>query len=212
MRRVLAPGRRALALTHQVVIEDELVAIGHQQVGGGLLDADTDHLLGVFTELGDQGREVRIAADDDEGVDMGLGVAEIERIDHHADVGRVLARLAHMRNFDQLEVGFVHGGFETLVALPVAIGLLHHDAPLEQQTLQDRLDVELVVLGVAHAQGHILEIAEQRHADVVVGRCHGFSLMVATSIITRNPWVGERATRRASRREGPLPDKNSLGD
>jgi hypothetical protein len=43
-----------------------------------------------------------------------LGVAQVQRIDHQADVGRVLAGLAHMRDLDQLEVGLVHGGLEAL--------------------------------------------------------------------------------------------------
>ena len=80
-----------------------------------------------------------------------------------------------MGDFDQLEIGLVHGGLEALVALPVAIRLLDHDAALEQQALQDGLDVEFVVLGVTYAEGHVFEVAEQRHADVVVGSGHGFS-------------------------------------
>ena len=162
----------AAALAHQVVVEDEFVAVGHQQVRGRLLDADADHLLGVLAQLGHQRREIGITGDDDEGVDVRLGVAQVERVDHHADVGRVLAGLAHVRDFDQLEVGLVHGRLEALVAVPVAVRLLDHDAALEQQTFQHRLDVELVVVGVAHTERHVFKIAEQRHADVIVGRCH----------------------------------------
>jgi proline-specific peptidase len=159
----------AAALAHQVVVENEFIAVGHQQVGGRLLDADADHLLGVLAQLGHQRRKVGIAGDDDEGVDVGLGVAQVQRIDDHADVGRVLAGLAHVGDFDQLEVGLVHRRLEALVAVPVAIRLLDHDAALQQQTLQHRLDVELVVVGVAHTERHVFEIAEQRHADVIVG-------------------------------------------
>jgi hypothetical protein len=128
--------RPARRLAHQVVVEDELVAVADQQVGGGVLDADADHRLGVLAQLADQRREIRIAADDDEGVDVRLRVAEVERVDDHADVGRVLARLAHMRNLDQLEGGLVHRCLELLVALPVAVGLLDDDAALEQQALE----------------------------------------------------------------------------
>ncbi|CAB3921618.1 hypothetical protein LMG26846_05644 [Achromobacter insuavis] len=162
----------ALAFAGQVVIEDEFVAVGDQQVRGGLLDPHPDHLLVVLAQLGHQRREIGIAADDDEGVDVRLGVAEVQRVHHQPDVGRVLARLAHVRDFDQLEIGLVHRRLEFLVALPVAIGLLDHDAALEQQALQHRPDVELLVLGVAHAKRHVLEVAKKRHADVFVGCIH----------------------------------------
>ena len=161
-----------LALAHQIVVKDELVAVGDQQIGGRLLDANADHLLGVLAQLGHQGREVRVAADDDEGVDVRLGVAQIERVDHQPDVGRVLARLAHVRYLDQLEIGFVHGGFEALVTLPVAVGLLDDDAALEQQAFEDRLDIELLEVRVAHAQRNVLKITKQRHAEVVIGCSH----------------------------------------
>src|SRR5678815_35714 len=36
---------RLLVLAHQVVVVDELVAVGDQQVGAGILDADADHRL-----------------------------------------------------------------------------------------------------------------------------------------------------------------------
>ena len=45
---------------------------------------------------------------DDEGVHVRLGVAEVERVHDHADVGGVLAGLAHVRDLDQLEGGLVH--------------------------------------------------------------------------------------------------------
>jgi hypothetical protein len=110
--------------------------------------------------------EIGVARDDHEGIDVGLGVAQVERVHHHADVGRVLARLAHVRDFDQLEVRFVHRRFETFIAVPVAVGFLDHDAALEQQAFEDRLDVEFLVIRIAHAECDVLEVAEHRHADV----------------------------------------------
>ena len=50
----VAPHRTALALAHQVVVEDELVAVGDQEIGSRLLDADADHVLGVLAQLGDE--------------------------------------------------------------------------------------------------------------------------------------------------------------
>jgi hypothetical protein len=130
-----------------------------------LLDPDADHLLGVLAQLGHQRREVGIAADDDEGIDVALGVAEVEGVPP-GGCRRNSCRTGARGDLDQLEVGLVHGRLEALVALPVAIGLLDDDAALEQQALEHELDVELFVLRVAHAEGHVLEVAEQGHADV----------------------------------------------
>src|SRR5215475_2192216 len=106
---------------------------------------------------------------------MGLGVAQIQRVDHQADVRRVLARLTHVGNLDQLERRLMHAGFERLVALPVTVRLLNNNAALQQQPLQHLLHVELGVLGVAHAQREVLEIAEQRHILNLRLSCHACS-------------------------------------
>src|SRR5690606_6010672 len=53
-----------LSFAHQVIIENELIAIGDQQIRGRALYPYPYHLPGVFAQFGYQGREVRIAADD----------------------------------------------------------------------------------------------------------------------------------------------------
>ena len=116
---------------------------------------------------------------------MGLGVAEVEGVHDHADVGGVLPRLAHVRDFDQFEGGLVHGPLEILVALPVAVSLFHHDAALEQQPLEHLADVELVVALVPHPDRDVFKIAE--HSQVF-----GFRLL-AHHILpggARLPWCG----------------------
>ena len=100
---------------------------------------------------------------------MALGVTQVKGVHDKAYVGGILAGLAHMGDLDQLEVGFVHGRLETLVAVPVAIGLLDDNAALEEQAFENELDVELFVARIAHAQGHVLEITEQGHADIFGG-------------------------------------------
>src|SRR5262249_20339949 len=81
----------------------------------------------------------------------------------------------HMRNLDQLETRLVHRRLECLVALPIAVGLLDHDAALEQQALEHLADVELLVIRVAHAERDVLEVAEQRHAGGFGRAGHGES-------------------------------------
>src|SRR5690606_41035349 len=81
---------------------------------------------------------------------------------------------------------------EGLVALPVAIRLFHHDAALEQQPFEHLVDVELLVLCVAHAEGDVLEIAEQGHV-LRGGFGHDDSVgapMRGRAMLTRAPHVG----------------------
>src|SRR3546814_6068253 len=94
LRLGLALARAALALrlllgvafAEQVVVVDELVAVGGQKIGGRVLHADADYGLVVLAQLADQRRAVGVAADDDEAVDVRLGIAEVEGIDDEADV------------------------------------------------------------------------------------------------------------------------------
>src|SRR3712207_8862822 len=51
---------------------------------------------------------------------------------------------------------------EFLVALPVAVGFLHHDGALGEQALEHLLHVELGIARLAHAERDVLEVAEDR--------------------------------------------------
>ena len=73
-----------------------------------------------------------------------------------------------MRYFYELERRLVHGFLVALVPLPIAIRFLHDDAALYQQLLDDEPHVEIRILAVAHTQGNVLEIAEQRQIAVTV--------------------------------------------
>src|SRR3990172_1879657 len=99
---------------------------------------------------------------------MQLRVAEIERINHHADVRRILSGLAHVWNVYEFKGGFVHRLLVLLVTFPVAISLLYDDAALEQQVFDDALDVKLVIFCITNAECDVLEVAEHSH---VLGLC-----------------------------------------
>src|SRR5262245_6225554 len=126
---------------------------------------------------------------------MLLCVTEVERVNDHTNIRRVLAGLANMGDFDELECGFVHGGFELLVAIPVAIRLLHDDTALEEKLLQNRLYVEVRILGVSRTQGYVLEITEQREIVIIV---HGGDsiqicrIWFSQSIMWSNPALKNR--------------------
>src|SRR6185312_862363 len=153
-------------LSDQVVVVDELVAIVDEQIRGRILDAHADDRLVVLAQLADQRREIRIAADNDERIDVPLGVAQVQRIDDHADVRGILARLAYVRDLDQLEGRLVQAAFELLVTVEVAVRLFDHDVPLEQQPLEHLLDIEARIAGIPGAQGDIFKIQKHRHGGV----------------------------------------------
>src|SRR3546814_16533612 len=88
------------------------------------------------------------------------------------DGGGILARLPYVGDFDQFEIGLVHGGLEFAITFPVAISFLDHDAALEQQAFQYRLDVESLVIGVAHAYCDVFKVAEKRHLDAFLTSSH----------------------------------------
>ncbi len=67
------------------------------------------------------------------------------------------ARLA-ARNIDQLDAVGMEVPHVVAVIAPIAIGPLHHDAPLLEQALQDQVDFEPTALHIAHTQGEVFEI------------------------------------------------------
>ena len=97
---------------------------------------------------------------------MALGVTEVEGVHDHADVGGVLAGLADMGNLDELEGRLVQAALEILVAVEVAVSLLHDDVALEQETFEHLLNVEAGVVRIARAEGDVFEVEEHRHGGV----------------------------------------------
>ena len=167
------PGRLPRRLgPHEVVVVDEFVAVVNEQIGSRLLHSDADDRLVVLAQLAHERREIRVAADDRESVDVTFRVTKIERVDHHADVGGILARLPDVRNLDHLESGFVQSALEGFVALKIAIRLFHHDVSLEQKTLEDFADVEGRELRVVRAEGDIFQIEEDGHRGLGILGAH----------------------------------------
>ena len=157
---------------HQIVVVKELIAVVDEEVGRGILHAHADHRLVVLAQLADKRGEIRVAADDHEGIDVALRVAKIERVHDHADVRRVLARLAHMGNLDQLEGGFVQAAFEDFVAVEIAVGFFDDDVALEQQAFEHLLNLEGRVMGVVGAKGDVLQVEEHRHRGIGINGTH----------------------------------------
>jgi len=128
------------------------------QVRGGALHAAADHPLVVLLELRDQGRKIAVAGKQGEDVDVMLGVAEVQRVDHHVDVGAVLAAGLALGNVDQLDAVGMELANGVAVVAPVAICPLVDDSPFFQQPLQHQRDLERLGLHFADAEGQVFEI------------------------------------------------------
>ena len=120
----------------------------------------------AFSQSLHQRGKIGVLGDDHERVNVLFGVAEIKRINDHANICRVLAGLANMRDLNELESGFVHRGLELLVAIPIAIRLLDDNATLYEKSLQHRLYVEARILGVPRSQQR--ESAENTLASYLI--------------------------------------------
>src|SRR3989337_2406240 len=68
-----------------------------------------------------------------------------------------------MRDFDQLKRRLMHCLFEFPVSLPVTVGFLYNNTPLEKETLQHLLDIKRLTLGIAHTKRHIFKIKKKCH-------------------------------------------------
>ena len=186
---VLVLGHLAREVGHaragdDVLVEDELVAVLGEQRARGLLHAHADHGLAELLELGDQGREVRVAGQDGKGVDVVAREAHLHRVDRQADVRRVLARVGAVGNLDQLDAQLVQGRDRVVEALPVTIGAFGDDAPLVDQALEDTLHVGTgagllmaVALAPAGAQRQVLVVDEHRHRTLLCINTHSFKLI-----------------------------------
>jgi hypothetical protein len=161
-------GGRPLLPAHQVLVEDELVAVLDEQIGGGVLDPQPDHVLVVLLQLGDQRREVRVARGDDEAVDVLLLERHVHGIHDQPDVGRVLAAHGFLGDLDELDGRLVEAALVVRVAAPVGVGLLDEQLAFVEQALEDEVHVELAVVGVTDADGDVLEIDEKREPLLVL--------------------------------------------
>ena len=158
-----------LGLAHDILVEEELVAVVDQQVARRILDAEPHDVLVVFLQLRHQRRKVAVAADDREDADVVLGVAEIHGVNYHADVGAVLAADRLARNLDQLYRDLVEDAAIVGVVLPIRVGLLDDElAPLEEAT-EDLLDREVLVPPLANTERDVLEIHEESDFLIVSG-------------------------------------------
>ncbi len=84
----------------EIVVIDELVAIGDEELRRRALDATANHAFIVFLELGNQWREIAVPGDESKEVNILLGVTKIDGVNDHSNVSRVLSAYLALRNID----------------------------------------------------------------------------------------------------------------
>ena len=119
------PAARARA--HQVLVGDELVAVALHDAARELPAADDEDLLVVLLQLLDEADEVAVAADDHEGVDVGMGERHLERVEREVDVRAVLVAARREVALHHLDGVLGQRAAVAAGALPVAVGGLGHD-------------------------------------------------------------------------------------
>ena len=77
---------------HQCLVEHELVHALDEDFAGRTPQPDTQGVLAVLAQLTDQRRVVRIAGDDDVGLNVRVGEQRLDGLDAQADVSAILVR------------------------------------------------------------------------------------------------------------------------
>jgi hypothetical protein len=119
----------------------------------------------------DERGEVAVAGAEHERRDVFALEAQLDRVDGHLDVGRVLAHRAHaLRDLDELDL--VPGELAAVVgeARPVGVRAPYDDPTAFRERVGDRSEVEVgPAERFARADGEVLVVEEQRDAFVVGG-------------------------------------------
>src|SRR5438132_8320780 len=118
-------------------------------------------MLAEFLQFRDQRREVAVARNNYERIDVLLGVRQVHGIDAKADVGGVLAGLRSPRDFDELDRRFVKWARVRREAVPIGIGPFGDDLTLFDDSLEHPPDVESFPPAVER-DADVFEINEYR--------------------------------------------------
>ncbi len=170
--------------SHQVLVSDELVTVPLHHHASERAAADHEDLLVVLLQLFDQRDEVAVAADDDVGVDVGVGEGHLQRVERQVDVRPVL--VAPGRQVALHQLGGVLGQRTAVVAgaRPVAVGDLRYDLAALLQGFEHDADVELCSESALDADFDVVEIDEYRQLQSCVRQTLAFLLIeVASGLI-----------------------------
>ena len=174
--RAGAPGRpgadagdAAAALAGDVLVGDELGAVLLHHLAGEGAAADDEHLLVVLLQFLDQGDEVAVAADDDEGVDVIVGERHLERVECEVDIGAVLVAAGGHHALHEADRMLRHGAAVIAGALPVAVGDFGDDFAAFFDGFEHGADIELPAEGGFDADFDVVEIDKYCNFQSLIG-------------------------------------------
>ena len=130
--------------------------------------ADDEDLLVVLLQLLDEGDEIAVAADDDVGIDVGMGERHLERVEGEVDIGAVLVAAGREVPLEQLRGVLSQRTAVVTGARPVAVGDLGHDVPALPQRFENDADVELSIECAFDADLDVVEIDEDCDLETCV--------------------------------------------
>ena len=130
--------------------------------------ADDEDLLVVLFQFLDEGDEITVAADDDVGVDVGMGERHLEGVEREIDVRAVLVAARREIPLEQLRRVLRERPAVVAGARPVAVGDLGHDVPALPERFEDDADVELSIEGAFNADLDVVEIDENRDLETCI--------------------------------------------
>ncbi len=127
--------------------------------------ADHEDLAVVLLELLDEGNEVAVASDDDEGVDVAVREGHFERIKGHRDVCAVLVAAWGHVALHHADGVLRQKATVVARALPIAVRDLRNDLAALLYSFENEPDVELSANGVLDADLDVVKVDE--HGDSV---------------------------------------------
>src|SRR5690606_17021104 len=166
--RPTAAAARAARGGHEVLVGDELVAVALHDHAGELPSAHDEDLLVVLLELLHQADEVAVAADDHEGIDVGMREGHFERVEGQIDVRAILVAAWRQVALHHLDGVLREAAAVAAGALPVAVcGLRDHVAAF-LEGFEDEAHVERGAQGVLDANLDVVEIDEYSYSKAIV--------------------------------------------
>ncbi len=126
--------------------------------------------LSVLLQLFDEADEVAVAANDDVGVDVGMGEGHLQRVEREVDIGAVLVAAGRQVALHELRGVLRQRAAVVAGAGPIAVGGFGDDVPPLPERLEHEANVELCVEGAFDADLDVVEIDEDCDLEACVGQ------------------------------------------
>jgi hypothetical protein len=152
--------------TFEIVVEQELVTSGRQELGGRALHSYTNDLLVELSQLVNQWREIGVTgADHKRGHVLALK-GNFDGVYSHLDVGGVLSGGTHpLRDLDQLDMASSQGLAGVGEHRPIRICPTRNHTATLSKGVGDRLEIEFhATQRIPRADCQVFKVNEQCNA------------------------------------------------